>query len=256
MSFPQYPNGNNKTFYPEDILNNTAETKTKTHFLNKKIVFFNLWWLCGLPALAVCLLTAIASFLTLNYEYLPAETDFLAGVFYDASYIVLDAAICICIGAFCWAVYTKNALSSLITGVLAFICGSLMPMLMFFVRSIFLAAVSSADIMEEYFSVDVYVAVANTLKLLTAVIIVLAVRAALFFGKKEMPLSRPILSPKSEPLLCALIMTAANLLFITVSFTFSEEYDFISLGIQAAFAVISYFIIALGVYLAKKKCEK
>ena len=235
-------------------MNNTAETKNKTHFLNKKIVAFNLWWLCGLPALIACALTAAASFLTLNYEYLPAETDFLTGIFYDASYIALDTAFCLCLGAFCYALYTKNALSSFITAGITLILGALAPMLMFFVRSIFLAAISSHEIMGEYFSVDVYVSVANTLKMLAALIIVLAVRAVLFFGKKEMPLARPRIAPKSEPMLCALLMTAANLIFITLSFTFSEDYDFVSLAFQVVFAVISYFIIALGVYFAKKKC--
>jgi hypothetical protein len=51
-------------------------------------------------------------------------------------------------------------------------------------------------------------------------------------------------------------MTLANLAFTTLSFTFSEDYDFISLGMQVAFTVASYFIVALGVYFAKKKCEK
>lgn len=209
-----------------------------------------------MPALAACLLTAIASFLTLNYEYLPTETDFLSGVFYDASFIALDAALCVCLGAFCYAVYKKNALASLMTALVTFFDGVLLPMLMFFVRSIFLAAVSGSQIMEEYFSVDVYVAVANALKMLAAVVIVLAVRLVFFFFKKEMPLARPIFAPKSEPVFCALLMTVANLVFITLSFTFSEDYDFISLAVQVAFAIISYFIIALGTYFAKKKCEE
>ena len=46
----------------------------------------------------------------------------------------------------------------------------------------------------------------------------------------------------------------ANLIFITLSFTFSGDYDFISLAMQVAFAIASYFIMAAGTYLAEKKC--
>lgn len=237
-------------------MNKIPETKNQTSFINGKIVSLNLWWLCILPAIVTCVFTAAASFLTLNYEYLPPETDFLAGLFYDASYIALDAALCLCLGAFCYAVYKKNILSSVFTAFVIIFDSVLVPMIMFFVRSIFLASVSSSDIMEEYFSVDVYVAVANILKMSAAILIILIVRASLFFAKKEKPLARPALAPKSEPMLCALVMTLANLAFTTLSFTFSEDYDFISLGMQVAFTVASYFIIALGVYFAKKKCEK
>lgn len=223
--------------------------------MNKKIVSFNLWWLLGLPLLAVCLLTAASSFLTLNYEYLPAETDFLSWVLYDASYIALDAALCLCLGAFCLAVYEKKSLFALTSALVTLFNAGLVPMIMFFVRSIFLASTTGSQIMEDYFSVDVYVSISNVLKMLAALILVLIVRAVLFFFKKELPLALPRFAPKSEPTVCALVMAAANLIFITLSFTFSEEYDFVSLAMQTVFAVASYFVIALGTYFAEKKCK-
>jgi hypothetical protein len=96
--------------------------------LNKKIISLNLWWLLGLPLLAVCLLTAAASFLTLNYEYLPAEIDFLAWVLYDASYIALDASLCLCLGAFCYAVYEKKVFSALLSAAVTLVNAGLVPM--------------------------------------------------------------------------------------------------------------------------------
>lgn len=222
--------------------------------MNKKIISLNLWWLFALPLLVVCLLTAAASFLTLNYEYLPAETDFLSWVLYDASYIALDASLCICLGAFCYAVYVKKPAFAAVSALVTLVNAAFVPMLMFFVRSIFLSSTSDSGIMEEYFSVDVYVSISNALKMAAAIILVLAVRAILFFGKKEMPIVRPRLLPKSEPILCALVLMLANLIFITLSFTFSGDYDFISLAMQVAFAIASYFIMAAGTYLAEKKC--
>ncbi len=223
--------------------------------LNKKIVTLNLWWLLGLPLLAVCLLTAVSSFLTLNYEYLPAETDFLSVFIYEASYIVLDIALCFALGAFCYAAYEKKAIFALVSALVTFFVAALAPMIMFFVRSMFLASTSDANIMEEYFSVDVYASLSNIIKMLAAILIVLIVRAVFFFGKIEKPLARPRFAPKSEPVIAVLTITVANLIFITISFTFSEFYDFISLAMQVAFAVISYFIITLGVYFAHKKCD-
>jgi hypothetical protein len=222
--------------------------------LNKKIVSLNLWWLLGLPLLVVCLLTAAASFLTLNYEYLPAEIDFLSWVLYDASYIALDAALCLCLGAFCYAVYEKKALSSLLSAAVIMVNAGLVPMVMFFVRSIFLASTSNSGIMEEYFSVDVYVSISNVLKMAVGILLVLIVRAVIFFAKKELPLARPRLLPKSEPTVCALVLTLANLIFITLSFTLTMEYDFASLAMQVGFALASYFVIVLGIYFAEKKC--
>jgi hypothetical protein len=209
----------------------------------------------ALPALVVCLFTAITSFLTLNYEYLPAETDFLAWLFYDLSYIALDAALCLGIGAFCFALYEKKAFSVVLSAVAVLFIAGALPMIMFFVRSIFLASVSSAEIMEEYFTTDVYSSIANIVKMLAALVIALAVRAVFFFGKIEKPLARPIFAPKSEPTVCALALTVANLLFITLSFTFSEYYDFGSLAVQVVFAAAAYFIIILGAYMAHKKTK-
>ena len=223
--------------------------------MNKKIVHYNLLWMLAVPTLAVCLFTAITSFLTLNYEYLPAETDFLAWLFYDLSYIALDAALCLCLGAFCFAIYEKKAASALVSALVLLFIAGMVPMIMFFVRSIFLASVSSAEIMEEYFTTDVYSSVANLVKMLASLVIALVVRAVFFFGKVEKPLCRPRFAPKSEPAICALVLTVANLLFITLSFTFAEEYDFVSLAIQVAFAVAAYFVTILGVYMAQKKCD-
>jgi hypothetical protein len=130
----------------------------------------------------------------------------------------------------------------------------LVPMVMFFVRSIFLASTSNSGIMEEYFSHDVYVSISNVLKMAVGILLVLIVRAVIFFAKKELPLARPRLLPKSEPTVCALVLTLANLIFITLSFTLSMEYDFASLSIQVGFALASYFVIVLGTYFAEKKC--
>ena len=223
--------------------------------MNKKFANYNLLWMLAVPTLAVCLFTAITSFLTLNYEYLPAETDFLAWVFYDLSYISLDAALCLCLGAFCYAIYEKKPLSALVSALVLLLLAGLVPMIMFFVRSIFLASVSSSEIMEEYFTTDVYSSVANLIKMIAAVIVALVVRAVFFFGKIEKPLCRPRFAPKSEPAICALTLTVVNLVFITLSFTFAEEYDFGALALQVLFAVAAYFVMLLGVYMVQKKCD-
>jgi hypothetical protein len=222
--------------------------------LNKKTVFFSLWWLLAVPLIASCLLTAANAFMTLNYEYLPAETDFLSDFFYDASYIVLDAALCICIGAFCFALYKRKAFFALVCALVTIFNAAIAPMAMFFVRSIFLASVSGTDVMEKYFSVDVYVSVANTLKMLAAIIIALIVFVICLIFKFKKPLAKPFFAPKSEPVISALACAVVNLVYSTFSFTFSGDYDFISLAVMLVFAVASYFIMAGGVYFANKKC--
>lgn len=223
--------------------------------MNKKIVVYNLWWLLALPLLVVCLLTAITSFLTLNYEYLPAETDFLSGFFYDLADAALSASLGLCLGAFCYALYKRRALFALISALVTLFNAALVPMIMFFVRSVFLASVTHTEIMEEYFSADVYLAVANLLKMLAGMVIALIVAAVFFFGKIEKPFVKPYFAPKSEPAISVLVITIANLLFITFSFTFGGEYEFIPLLFQAVSAVVSYFVMVLGIFLSQKKCQ-
>lgn len=222
--------------------------------MNKKTVFYMLWWLFALPTLVTCLCTAITSFLTLNYEYLPAETDFLSGIFYDLADASLSIGLGLCLGALCYALYKRKTLFALVTALITVAEAALVPMIMFFVRSVFLASVTPVGLMEEYFSADVYLSLANLMKMLAGVIIALVVTAVFFFGKIEKPFGKPYIAPKSEPAICALIMTLVNLVFITLTFTFAEEYDFLSLAFQVIYAVIAYFVIVLGVYLAQKKC--
>lgn len=222
--------------------------------MNKKIVVYNLWWLLALPVLVVCLFTAITSFLTLNYEYLPAETDFLGALFYDLTDVALNVALGFCLGAFCYALYKRRALFALVSALVTVFNAAFVPMVMFFVRAVFLASVTHTEIMEEYFSADVYLAVANLLKMLAGMLIVLIVSAVFFFGKIEKPFAKPFFAPKSEPAVCILAVSAANVIFVTLSFTFGMEYDFVALAFQLASAVISYFVMMLGVYTAHKKC--
>jgi hypothetical protein len=150
--------------------------------LNKKITFYNLWWLLAFSSLAVSLLTAVSSFLTLNYEYLPPETDFLAGLLYELAYIALDISLCFCLGAFCYALYERKALPALITALITLFNAGIVPMIMFFVRSVFLASVSSQSIMEQYFSYDVFASEANLLKMLAAILLSLIVMAVYLFA--------------------------------------------------------------------------
>ena len=222
--------------------------------LNKKTVFYNLWWLLAFPALIACLFTALYGFMTLNYEYLPAEIDFLSRIFDDLSYITLDVALCFCLGSFCYACHKRKALPALISFLVSFVGLGTVPMLMFFVRSVFVASISDSQTMSEYFSRDVYTSLSGVIRTVAGMLLVLAVTAVFFFGKMEKPFAKPYLAPKSEPSLMAFVMTAANLLFITFSFTFGEDYDFVSLAFQVVFAVASYFVMIFGVYMAQKKC--
>ena len=221
--------------------------------MNKKITFYNLWWLFAFPTLITCLLTAVSSFLTLNYEYLPAEIDFLSGFLYELSYIALDVALGFCLGAFCYALYARKALPALVTALVTLFNAGIMPMIMFFVRSVFLASTSSSEIMERYFSYDVFASEANILKMASALVISLAVMAVYFFCKIKKPIAKPYFLPKSEPAFCALLLSFFYLVYSTVMFVLGEDYDFIPLIMQTAYAVLSYFVIVWGVLIARKK---
>jgi len=192
--------------------------------------------------------------MTLNYEYLPAEIDFLSPVFFELSYITLDVALCFCLGSFCYACHKRKALPALLSFLVAFVGSVAVPMLMFFVRSVFIASISGSQEMAEYFTQDVYTSLSGVIRTFAGALLALAVTAVFFFGKINKPFVKFGFAPKSEPVFTVFVLMLANLLFTTISFTFSEMYDFVLLAIQVFFVVASYFIMAIGVYTAQKKC--
>lgn len=221
--------------------------------MKKKTLIYYLWWLLAFPCIAVCLCTAIASFLTLNYEYLPKETDFLQELFYELGYSLLDISLCFCVGVFCYALYKRKALPALCAALISVFNAGIVPMLMFFVRSIFLASVSSSQIMEEYFSYDVFASEANLLRVLAWLVIALVVMAVFFFGNVKKPFAKPYFAPKSEPAISALVMAFAYLSFSVFAFALGGDYEVIPLIMQVLASVVSYFAVVLGAYCTFRK---
>ncbi len=227
--------------------------------MKKNSVLYHIFGLWLLPVIFVCVLTAIASFATANYEYLPAGLDALGNIFFYASTYALDLLIFFSIGAFCFALYERNVLSAIVSAVIAMLHAGLLPMLMFFVRSLFLSAYSSADVMEEYWTYDVYSAMSNFTRVFTGIIIALAVMLIYIVRKNKSEFKKPYVAPKSEPALVSLIMAAVNIIYSSLVFTLDGVYNgeaVLSLLVQVAFAAVGYFTVILGAYAQKKFCTE
>ncbi len=227
--------------------------------LKKNSVLYHIFGLFLLPVLLVCVLTAIASFATANYEYLPDGLDALGDIFFYISTYALDFLIFFIIGAFCFALYERNALSAVICALISFFHAGLLPMLMFFVRSFFLSAYSSAAVMEEYWSYDVYSAMSNFTRVCLGMVIALAVMLIYVIRKNKSEFKKPYILPKSEPAMASLVIFAAYVIYSTLMFTLDGVYTaetFASLGLQVVFAVIGYFAVILGAYAQKCFCRK
>ncbi len=227
--------------------------------LKKKSVLYHIFGLFLVPALFVCILTAIASFATANYEYLPDGLDALGNVFFYLSTYALDLLIFFAIGAFCFALYERNAVSAVICAVIAFLHAGLLPMLMFFVRSIFLSAYSSADVMEQYWEYDVYSAMSNFTRVFIGMIIAFSVMIIYIIRKNKSEFKKPYVVPKSEPAMVSLVICAAYIIYSSLMFTLDGIYTaetFASLGMQVLFAVVGYFAVILGSYAQKCFCTE
>lgn len=220
--------------------------------MKKNSVLYHTLGLFAVPALFICILTAIASFATRKYEYLPEELDFLSTLFYYAAIYLLDFLIFYCIGAFCYSVHSRKVLPSALCALITLFHAGLLPIVMFFVRSVFLADVTNSTFMEGYWTEDVYTSMANFTKASVFLVIGGAVSLVLFLMKKETVFEKPYVSPKSEPAIASLTMSLAYLLFAMFSFTFGGEYDIPSLIFQLIFTAAGYFIIILGAYVQKK----
>ncbi|MBQ8403920.1 MAG: hypothetical protein IJX55_05800 [Clostridia bacterium] len=227
--------------------------------MKKNSVLYHIFGLFLLPTLLVCILTAIGSFATANYEYLPEGLDGLGNVFFYVSTYALDLLIFFIIGAFCFAVYERNVISAVICAVVALFHSGLLPMLMFFMRSLFLSAYSSADVMEQYWEYDVYSAMSNFTRVCVGIVIALAVMLIYIIRKNKNEFKKPYIVPKSEPAMASLVMCAGYIIYSSLIFTLDGVYTeetFASLGLQVAFAAIGYFVVILGAYAQKSFCAK
>lgn len=223
--------------------------------MKKRNILYHSVGLFALPVLIICVLTAISAFATRNYEYLPQELDFLSTLFFYAAAYLLDIVIFYCVGAFCYSACDKKAGYAAVCAVIALFHAGLLPMLMFFVRSIFLADITSSVIMEQYWTDDVYTSMANFVRTSAAVLIGFIVALIAFLRNKENGFKKPYIAPNNSTTGAILAISAVYLLYTTLNFTFSGDYDFISLIMQIAFGAAGYFVMTLGAYMQKKNFE-
>ena len=219
--------------------------------MKKNAVLYHLLGLFLAPILLVCAFAAISAFATRKYEYMPGELDFIKDTFFYLASWLLDFSVFFCVGAFAFAVYSRKISSALICAGITLFHAFLLPMIVFLVRSAFLADVCTSREMEEYWINDVYTSQANTATAFTAMLIVVCVSVIYIVKRRSDAFEKPYILPKSEPSVAVLAVSAVYLVFTTLSFTFEGEYDFGSLGMQILFIVIEYFVMILGAYCQK-----
>jgi hypothetical protein len=228
-----------------------VQIKIQEAVLKKNAVLYHLLGLFLAPIVLVCAFAAISAFATRKYEYMPGELDFIKDMFFYLASWLLDFSVFFCVGAFCYALYDRKVLSASVCAVITLFHAFLMPMIVFLVRSVFLADVCSSREMEQYWENDVLTSQANTATALTSMLVVLTVAVIYIVKRRRSAFEKPYVIPKSEPSVAALTVCAVYLIFTTFTFTFGGEYNFISLGMQILFIVIEYFVMILGAYCQK-----
>ena len=132
--------------------------------MKKSAVLFNVLGVFLFPFLLVLAFTSVSSLATLYYEFLPSWLDFAIKFFYDLASYTLDLAVFFALGAFCYALAQKNILSAVLVAVLGIINAGVLPIIQFFVRSLFFASSTEAYIMQEYWTNDVITSMTELLK--------------------------------------------------------------------------------------------
>lgn len=219
----------------------------------KKIsVLYHSVGLWVVPMVLVCAFTAVTSFATSKYEYLPEALDFMIGLFHYASVYVLEISLFFCIGAFSYALYKKNAISAVCCAAIAFFHAGLLPMVTFLVRSFFIANISSAETMEEYWTMEVYTSMANFSRVMSFLVIAGIVALICGLTKYNAPFEKPYVIPKSQPAIASAAMCALYVIYSLILFVLDGEYDFAVIAYQVIFALAGYFAVILGSYAHHK----
>ena len=222
--------------------------------LKKNSVLYHIFGLFLVPALLVCAFTAVSSLGYANYEYLPSSFERIGDVFFYISTYAVEILLFFCVGAFCFALYERNALSAVLCAVISLFHAGLLPMCMFFMRSLFLSAYTSAAVMDEYWSYDVYSAMSNSTRVGVGLAIALVVALVFTLRKNSTEFKKPYITPKSEPAVAAIAFFAATVIFSTLVFTLGGMYshdEIIALITQIIFAAAGYFVVILGAYAQK-----
>ena len=222
--------------------------------MKKNSVLYHIFGLFLVPVLLVCAFTAVSSLGYANYEYLPSSFERIGDVFFYISSYAAEILLFLCLGAFCFALYERNAVSAVVTAVISLFHAGLLPMCMFFMRSLFLSAYTSAEVMDEYWSYDVYSAMSNVTRICAGIIIALAVMIIFMLRNNRTEFKKPYITPKSEPTVATLAFFAATVIFSTLTFTFGGTYshdEIIALIMQVIFAAVGYFLTVLGAYVQK-----
>lgn len=217
--------------------------------MNKKAVLYHIFGLFLCPVFFVSMFTIIFSVATLNYEYLPAWLDGMSVFFYNLSAYAVDLAMFFAVGGFAFALSEKKVLPAVLCGVTAAFHAFVLPIIQFFVRSVFFVSIATADIMKEYLFQDFITAQAASAK--AAIALIVCALTFVFFKvtKRESRFVRPYIAPFSVPSVAALIVGGALALFALVNFTFGGEYsgaDFLALVVELAITAVNYIFIILG----------
>lgn len=226
--------------------------------MKKRAVLFNIFGLFLCPFLLVLIFTAISSLASMYYEYLPSWLDFMIVFFYDLASSVLQISIFFAIGAFAISLSEKKFLHAVIAVIIALFHAGLAPILQFFVRSLFLASITDAYIMQEYWTSDVVASMSGLLK--TFIALIVCILTFLFFKltKRDDDFSRPYIKPKSSVSVSALIIGMALIISSITLFLTDGEYiaeNIFSLIIEIIINIATYFSVILGGYAEKRLCN-
>jgi len=228
--------------------------------LKKSAVLFNVLGVFLFPFVIVLAFTSVSSLATLYYEFLPSWLDFAIKFFYDLASYTLDLAVFFALGAFCYALAQKNILSAVLVAVLGIINAGVLPIIQFFVRSLFFASSTEAYIMQEYWTNDVITSMTELLKFGIGALICIATRLFFKLSKRDDKFSHPYVKPNGVVSVSALIISAALTLSSLIIFATGGEYgvqNIIYLILSIVFNVVVYFALVFGGYMEKRSfCPK
>ncbi len=223
--------------------------------MKKNAVLYHVLGLFLCPLFFISMFTLISSVATVNYEYLPESLDGMSVFFYELAAYALDFVLFFVLGAFAYALSQKKTVPAVLCGGIALFHSFLLPMIQFFVRSLFLASSTDADIMEDYFEIDVATSEVATLKAVAGILICAAVAIVFFARKKNSDFAKPYIAPVSMPSIAALIICGALIVYTIIFFTVIGEYDLSTVLrrlIEIAIYIATYFVMVLGSYTEKK----
>lgn len=208
-----------------------------------------------LPIGATSLTTLIACLLRMFYFDLPTFLAEAWGIFYSASFFVMDFTFYFSMGIFCMLLMFGGKKQIVLSSALIAVIYPINPFLQYLIRHLTIATKLYSDEMQEFFATDITTVLVNLMCIGLLAIIAIVIKIIFLHDKCEIKAS---LLPKNPALCIYTVYCAVMIIFIFADFLIDGAYvqNLATALLQALLYIVGYIIAFAGAATAAHDIKK